>query len=101
MKDVDLADGNLLLDKMKINLHMLDALMLNGVGGEVHNADVIAVDKGAPRRQSLELVEQLSQPSGLSHVVGNDTILGLSAGAGDDGLPLGRSGNQDVPRNTA
>jgi hypothetical protein len=101
MKDADLADGNLLLDKMKINLHMLDALMLNGVGGEVHNADVIAVDKGAPRRQGLELVEQLSQPSGLSHVVGNDTILGLSAGAGDDGLPLGRSGNQDVPRNTA
>jgi hypothetical protein len=96
-----LADGNLLLDKMKINLYMLGALMLNGVGGEVHGTDVVAVDKGAPRRQGLELVEQLSQPSGLSHVVGNDTILGLSAGAGDDGLPLGRSGNQVVPRNTA
>jgi hypothetical protein len=57
MEDVDLADDNLLLDKMKINLHMLDALMLNEIGGEVHNADVVAVDKGAPRRRGLELME--------------------------------------------
>jgi hypothetical protein len=98
MQDMDLADGNLLSDKMKTNLHMLDALMLNEVGGEVHGADVVAVDKGAPRRRGLELVEQLSQPSGLSHTVGNGTILGLSAGAGDDSLSLGRPGNQVVPQ---
>jgi hypothetical protein len=97
MEDADLADDNLLSDKIKINLHMLGALMLNGVGGEVHGADIVAVDKGAPRRRGLELVEQLSQLSGLSHAVGNDMILGLSAGAGDDGLPLGRPGNQVVP----
>jgi hypothetical protein len=60
MDDADLADGNLLSDKMKINLHMLSALMLNGVGEEVHDADVVAVDKGAPRRWGLKLVEQLS-----------------------------------------
>jgi hypothetical protein len=95
---VDLADDNILSDKMKINLHMLDVLMLNEVGGEVHDADVVTVDKGAPRRHGLELVEQLSQPSGPSHAVGNGTILGLGAGAGDDGLPLGRSGNQVVPQ---
>jgi hypothetical protein len=33
MEDVDLTDGNILSDKMKINLHMLGPLMLNGVGG--------------------------------------------------------------------
>jgi hypothetical protein len=33
MEDVDLTDGNLLSDKMKINLHMLGVLMLNMVGG--------------------------------------------------------------------
>jgi hypothetical protein len=98
MEDAELTDGNLLSDKMKINLHMLGALMLNGVGGEVHGADIVAVDKCAPRRRGLELVEQLTQPSGLSHAVGNGTILGLSTGAGDDGLPLGRSGNQVVPQ---
>jgi hypothetical protein len=98
MEDTDLADSNLLSDKMKINLHMLGALMLNGVGGKIHDVDVIAVDKGASRRRSLELMEQLSQLSGLSHAVGNGTILGLSAGAGDDGLPLDRPGNQVVPQ---
>jgi hypothetical protein len=86
---VDLTDDNLLSDKMKINLHMLGALMLNGVGGEVHDADVVAVDKCVLRRRGLELIEQLSQPSGLNHAVGNDMIFGLSAGVGDDGLPLG------------
>jgi hypothetical protein len=93
MEDMDLADGNLLLDKMKINLHMLGALILNRVGGEVHGTDVIAVDKGPLRRWGLELVEQLSQPSGHSHTVGNGMILDLSAGAEDDGLSLGQSEN--------
>jgi hypothetical protein len=89
IEDADLTDGNLLSDKMKINLHMLGALMLNRVGGEVHGTDIVAVDKCAPRRRGLELVEQLMQPSGLSHAVCNGTMLSLNAGAGDDGLPLG------------
>jgi hypothetical protein len=93
-----LTDGNLLSDKMKINLYMLGALMLNGIGGEVHGADVVVVDNGAPRRRGLELMEQLLQPSGLSHAIGNGTILGLSAGAGDAGLLLSRPGNQVVPQ---
>jgi hypothetical protein len=33
MEDADLTDDNLLLDKMKINLHMFGVLMLNEVGG--------------------------------------------------------------------
>jgi hypothetical protein len=98
MEDADLTDGNLLSDKIKTDLHMISALLLNGVGGEVHGADIITVDKCAPRRQGLELVEQLTQPSDISHAVGNDMILSLSAGAGDDGLPLGRPGNQVVPQ---
>jgi hypothetical protein len=60
MEDADLTDDNLLSDKMKINLHMLGALMLNGVGGEVHGADIITIDKCAPIRRGLELVEQLT-----------------------------------------
>jgi hypothetical protein len=49
MKDADLIDDNILSNKIKINLYMFGALILNGVGGEVHGADVITVDKGAPR----------------------------------------------------
>jgi hypothetical protein len=33
MENADLTDDNLLSDKIKINLYMLGALMLNGVGG--------------------------------------------------------------------
>jgi hypothetical protein len=93
MEDADLTDGNLLSDKIKINLHMLGALMLNGVGGEVHDVDIVAVDKCAPRRWGLELVEQLTQPGGLSHAVSNDMILDLSTRVGDYDLPLGRPRN--------
>jgi hypothetical protein len=60
MEDANLTDGNLLSDKMKINLHMLCVLMLNGVGEKVHGADIVTVDKSAPRWQGLELVEQLT-----------------------------------------
>jgi hypothetical protein len=35
-------------------------LILNRVGGEIHIADVVTVDKGALRQRGLELVEQLS-----------------------------------------
>jgi hypothetical protein len=47
MEDADLTNGKLLSDEMKINLHMLHALMLNGAGGEVHSADVVTVDESA------------------------------------------------------
>jgi hypothetical protein len=33
MEYTDLTDGHLLSNKMKINLHMLGVLMLNGIGG--------------------------------------------------------------------
>jgi hypothetical protein len=42
-----LTNDNLLSDEMKINLHMLRALMLNGVSGEVHSDDVVTVDESA------------------------------------------------------
>jgi hypothetical protein len=51
MEGVDLTDGNLLSNKMKINLHMLGVLTLNGIGGEIHVTDVVVVDKCAPRWQ--------------------------------------------------
>jgi CBS domain-containing protein len=97
MEDANLTDGNLLSDEMKINLHMLRALMLNGVGGEVHDTDVITVDESATRWRSLELMQELAQPGSLSHTIDDGMILGFGAGAGDDNLPLGRPGDQVVP----
>jgi hypothetical protein len=73
MEDADLTDGDLFSDKIEINLHVLGTLMLNGVGGEVYNVDVVAIDNNAPRRRTLDLMEQLAQPSGLSHIVVHGT----------------------------
>jgi hypothetical protein len=47
MEDADLTDGDL-SDEVKINLHMLGALMLNGVVGEVHGTYVVAGDERIP-----------------------------------------------------
>jgi hypothetical protein len=41
VQDADITDGNVFLDKVEVNLDMLCALVLNEVGGEVDNADVI------------------------------------------------------------
>jgi hypothetical protein len=97
MKDADLTVGNLLSNEMKINLHMFCALMLNGVDGEVHDADVVAVDESVARWRSLELMQELAQPGGLSHSIGDSTVLGFGVGVGDDSLPLGRPGDQVIP----
>jgi hypothetical protein len=91
--DADLTNDGLLSNKIEINLHMLDTLMLNGVGGEVHDTNVVAIDKSASRRRTLELMEQMAQPSGLNHNVGHDAVLGLRTGTRYDGLPLGRPGH--------
>jgi hypothetical protein len=42
-------------------------------------------------------MQELAQPSGLSHTIGDDTVLGFGAGAADNSLPLGRLGDQVVP----
>jgi hypothetical protein len=44
VEDTNVPDGNALTDKVNSNLNMLGALVLNGVGGEVDSADVVAVD---------------------------------------------------------
>jgi hypothetical protein len=76
---------------------MFGALMLNRVGGEVHGDDVVAVDESAPRRRTLELMEQLALPGDLSHAVGDDAVLGFRARPRDDRLSLGRPIHQVVP----
>jgi hypothetical protein len=48
VEDTNIPDSSTLADKVKINLNMLGVLVLNGVGGEVYDADVIAVDQSGP-----------------------------------------------------
>jgi hypothetical protein len=45
MANPNITDSYPVANEVQVNLHMLCPLMLNRVGGEVHDADVVAVDE--------------------------------------------------------
>jgi hypothetical protein len=47
VQDADITGCNAFPDEVKVDLDMLGALVLNRVGGEVDDADVIVVDESA------------------------------------------------------
>jgi hypothetical protein len=49
VQDTNILDGNALTDKVKINLNMLGAQVLNRVGEEVDDTDVVTIDQSDPR----------------------------------------------------
>ena len=48
---------------------MLRPLVLDGVGGEILSADVVAVDERALGERAMELRQELSKPGRLRHAV--------------------------------
>jgi hypothetical protein len=48
----------------------------------------------------MTLLEELSEPTSISHAIGHNAILSLGAQLGDDVLALGGSGDEVVMRNT-
>jgi hypothetical protein len=57
VQDTDITDGHVFLHKVEVDLDMFHAVVLNGVGGEVDGADVVAVDECALRQWSVELLK--------------------------------------------
>jgi hypothetical protein len=57
LQDVDITDDHMFLHKVEVDLDMFHALVLDGVGGEVDGAHVVAIDKGALRQLSVELLK--------------------------------------------
>jgi hypothetical protein len=47
VQDMDITNGNVFPDEVEADLDMLRTLVLNGVGEEVDDADVVAVDESA------------------------------------------------------
>ena len=90
MEYPNIADGDSVAHEVQVNLHMLRPLMLDEVGGEMHGADVVAVDEHALGERAVELRQELSEPGRLRHAVSDSPVLRLSTGAGDNRLlPLG------------
>jgi hypothetical protein len=54
---VNFPNGDLVTDEVEINLDMLHALMLNRVGCQVDNTDIIAIDKSATDQRGVQLHE--------------------------------------------
>src|SRR6185437_11015440 len=94
MEYPNIADGDPVTHEVQVDLHMLRPLMLDGVGGEVHGADVVAVDERALGERAVELRQELSEPGRLRHAVSDSPVLRLGTGAGDNRLPLGRPGDK-------
>ena len=84
-----IVDRDPVTNEVQVDLHMFHLLMLNGVGGEIHGADVVAVDERALDERAVELRQKLSLPGRLRHAVSDSTVLRLGTGAGDNRLPLG------------
>jgi hypothetical protein len=57
VQDADITDGHAFPHKVEVDLDMLRALVLNRVGGEVDGTNVVAVDEGALRQRSVELLK--------------------------------------------
>jgi hypothetical protein len=94
MENPNIANSHPVTNEVQVNLHMLRPLMLNWVGGEVHGADVVAVDERALGGRAVKLSQELSEPGRLSHAVSNSSVLRLSTRARDNWLSHGRPGDQ-------
>jgi hypothetical protein len=94
MENPNITNSHPVSNKVQVNLHMLRPLMLNRVGGEVHGADVVALDERALSEWTVKLSQELSEPGRLSHAVSNSPVLRLSTRARDHRLSLGRPGDQ-------
>ena len=60
MEYPNIADGDPITHEVQVDLHMLRLLMLNGVGGEIHGADVVVVDERALGERAVELRQELA-----------------------------------------
>jgi hypothetical protein len=53
VQNVNFPNGDLVSDEVEINLDMLRVLMLDWVGCQVDNTDIIVVDKGAAGQRGV------------------------------------------------
>ena len=60
MEYPNIADCDPVAHEVQVDLHMLRLRMLNVVGGEIHGADVVAVDERALGERAVELRQELS-----------------------------------------
>jgi hypothetical protein len=83
MKHAHLSKSNLLTDEVNVDLDVLSAVVVNGIGYHVDNSHVVTVDDRCRSNRHVEFLKKLSQLATLSNSVGHDLVLSLHAGPGD------------------
>ena len=94
MENPNISDSNPITNKVQVDLHMLCPLMLNRGCGEVHGADVVAVDESALDERAVKFSQELSEPGCFRHTVSDSPVVRLCTAAGDNRLPLARPGDK-------
>ena len=97
----NIVDGDPVAHEVQVDLHMLRPLMLNGVGGEVHSADVVIVDERALGERTMELCQELSKPGRLRHAVSDSPVLRSALERETTGCSLDDQETRLPPRKTA
>lgn len=53
MQNLGFSKGYPVTDNVEINLHILGALVLDRVGGEIHFTDIVAIHKSSSARRAM------------------------------------------------
>jgi hypothetical protein len=56
MDNSHISDGDTLANGVEVDLDMLRTMVLDGVGGDVHDVDIVTVDKCAPHQRTVQLL---------------------------------------------
>ena len=71
MEYTNLTQGDLLANEVGVNLDVLGATMMDGVGGHVECADTVSIDNRHSSNQDVKLLKKLAQPAAFSKNVGD------------------------------
>jgi hypothetical protein len=85
MQYSDLAQSDLLADKVNVNLDMLGAPVMNWIGRHVDCTHIVAINDNRMSNRDVKLLKKLPKPATFD----GSTVLSLSTGARDSGLALG------------
>jgi hypothetical protein len=92
MKHTDITKCNPFSNKMKIDFHVLGALVLHRVGRHVDGTDVVAVNQGGLAQGSV----QFSQKGGFGDGIGDRPVFSFGTGPGDGVLTPGGPGDEAI-----
>jgi hypothetical protein len=98
MEHTHSTNGDAFSNEVKVDLHMLGALVLYKVDGEVNGADFVAIDEAGGVEGVVQFLEKLLQPGNFSNIVGDSTIFSLGATPGNGVLSHGRPGNEGASK---